>query len=140
MATEPLDAEGVLSASDKKWNGLPEETVMGHVHLHAADLEKTEQFYVNGLGFKVVTNYPGAIFTSTADYHHHIALNVWNGAGAPAPKRNSAGLNWFSLQFPDEETRSEAVTRLQDMGARVKKEGNVYIAEDPSEIKIQLRV
>ncbi|MFA1820998.1 VOC family protein [Virgibacillus oceani] len=140
MATEPLDTEGVLAAGNKAWKGLPEKTVMGHIHLHVADLEKTEQFYSNGLGFKVVTNYPGALFTSTADYHHHIGLNVWNGVGAPAPKRNSAGMNWFSLEFPDKETRFEAVERLRDMGANVTKEENNYIAEDPSEIQIQLRV
>ncbi|GAB3806110.1 VOC family protein [Virgibacillus kimchii] len=140
MATEPLDAEGVLGSGNKEWKGLPEATVMGHIHLHVAELEKTEEFYVNGLGFKVVTNYPGALFTSTGDYHHHIALNVWNGVGAPAPKRNSVGLNWFSLEFPDEKARAEAVERLEEMGARVEKEGNLYITEDPSENRIHLSV
>jgi catechol 2,3-dioxygenase len=140
MATEPLDTEGVLAAGNKEWKGLPEATVMGHIHLHVADLKKTEQFYMNGLGFNIVTNYPGALFTSTGDYHHHIGLNVWNGVGAPAPKRNSAGLNWFSLEFPDEKTRSEAVERLQEMGASVEKEENYYIAEDPSQIRVQLKV
>jgi catechol 2,3-dioxygenase len=139
MATEPLDAESVLATGNKEWKGLPETTVMGHVHLHVADLEKTEQFYIKGLGFDVVTNYPGALFTSTGNYHHHIALNVWNGAGAPSPRRNTVGMNWFSLEFPNEETRSEAVERLRDIGANVEKEGNYYIAEDPSKIRIQLK-
>lgn len=140
MATEPLDAEGVLAAGNKEWKGLPNETVMGHIHLHVADLEITEQFYTEGLGFNVVTNYPGALFTSTGNYHHHIGLNVWNGAGAPAPKRNSVGLNWFSLEFPDEKTRSETIERLHKMGANVEKKDNYYIAEDPSQNRIQLRV
>ena len=67
--------------------------VMGHVHLHVSELDKIESFYTKGLGFNVMKRYPGAIFTSTGDYHHHIALNVWNGEGARTPAKNSVGLN-----------------------------------------------
>src|SRR5690606_11798903 len=45
MATVALDAQGLLAESDKVWDGLPKDTVMGHIHLHVADLEETENFY-----------------------------------------------------------------------------------------------
>ncbi|OLN22162.1 glyoxalase [Domibacillus antri] len=140
MATEPLDGDSLLAESDAEWNGLPAETVMGHIHLHVSDLQKAEEFYTEGLGFKVVSLYPQAIFTSTGGYHHHIALNTWQGAGVPAPKENSVGLNWFTLVFPDDVSRENAVGNLQQMGASVKKEHNVYETADPSGNRIRLIV
>ncbi len=138
MATEPLDGESLLAESKKEWNGLPNETVMGHIHLHVANLAETEKFYKNGLGFDIVTTYPGALFTSTGDYHHHIGLNVWNGEGAKAPSRNSSGLNWFTLVYPNEKVREETVGQLKQVGADVKQESYHYITQDPSGNTIQL--
>ena len=67
---------------------MPEGTVMGHIHLHVSELEKTEEFYVKGLGFDVVNRYAGqALFISTGKYHHHVGVNVWNGIGAPTATR-----------------------------------------------------
>lgn len=137
MATEPLDAQGVLAESNKKWNGLPEETVMGHIHLHVSELKKTEEFY-NQLGFKVVTNYPGALFMSTHGYHHHIGLNVWNGEGAPAPAKNSAGLNWFVLEY-SEQAAEDAVQKLEIIDATVDQVSEGYKTVDPSGNTILLR-
>ena len=82
-----------------EWSGLPADTLMGHIHLHVADLQKTDEFYMKGLGFTVVNRFGGALFTSTGGYHHHIGLNTWNGVGAPAPKKNSVGLNWYTLSL-----------------------------------------
>ncbi|MDY0407715.1 VOC family protein [Virgibacillus soli] len=72
--TDPLDGDGLLAEKELDWNGLPTDTMMGHIHLHVADLQKTKEFYVKGLGFEVVTTYPGALFISTAKYHHHLGL------------------------------------------------------------------
>lgn len=105
---------------------------MGHIHLHVANLEAVKTFYIDGLGFQVVTNYPGALFTSTGNYHHHIGLNVWNGQEVPAPSKNSAGLNWYTLVFPDQEARKEAAQRLEIGGANVAREGDKFVTEDPS--------
>ncbi|WP_010529186.1 VOC family protein [Lentibacillus jeotgali] len=138
MSTEPLDADSLLAESDQEWKGLPEETVMGHIHLHVANLKSTEKFYADGLGFQVVTNYPGALFTSTGGYHHHIGLNIWNGENAPVPSDNSAGLNWYSLIFPDNESREEKVNNLERAGVSIQQENNAYIVNDPSGNEIHL--
>lgn len=112
---------------------------MGHIHLHVADLVETEEFYKNGLGFNIVTTYPGALFTSTGDYHHHIGLNVWNGEGAKAPAKNSAGMNWYSLVFSDEKVREETMAQLKQIGANVTQESDYYLTRDPSGNTIQLQ-
>lgn len=114
--------------------------VMGHVHLHVSELDKIESFYTKGLGFNVMTRYPGAIFTSTGDYHHHIALNVWNGEGARTPAKNSVGLNWYTLVFPNETSREKVIDQLQQVGASVVSEGDYYTTEDPSGNTIHLKL
>ncbi|OKL35597.1 VOC family protein [Domibacillus mangrovi] len=140
MATDPLDGESLLAESDSEWSGLPADTVMGHIHLHVSDLQKAEEFYVKGLGFTVVSHYPQAVFIATGGYHHHIALNTWQGAGAPAPKKNSVGLNWYTLVFPNEEARGQVMEQLQEIGASVMAEGDFFVTEDPSGNTIRLVV
>jgi catechol 2,3-dioxygenase len=140
MGTVQMDGEGVLGEAEDKWEGMPEDTLMGHIHLHVANLKETENFYVNGLGFNIVTRYPGALFTSTHDYHHHIGLNVWNGEGAKAPSKNSVGLNWFTLIFPDYEARERVVRQVEDMQVSVIKENDHYIACDPSGNTIRFEI
>jgi len=140
MATEQLDAEGILAESDAEWNGLPSGTVMGHIHLHVGDLQKAEEFYTKGLGFNVVSYYPQAAFLSTGGYHHHIAINTWQGVGAPKPPKNSVGLNWYTLVFPNETERENVIKQLKQLGAPVKKETDFYVTSDPSGNQIRLVV
>lgn len=138
MATEPLDGESLLAESHAEWSGLPADTLMGHIHLHVADLQKTDEFYVKGLGFTVVNRFGGALFTSTGGYHHHIGLNTWNGVGVPAPQKNSVGLNWYTLVYANEEARSKVIVQLEQIGAIVKQENDVYVTADPSGNEIHL--
>ncbi|MFC2947457.1 VOC family protein [Virgibacillus sediminis] len=140
MVTEPLNGDSLVAESDREWHGLPQKTVMGHIHLHVANLTDAEVFYKHGLGFDIVTTYPGALFISTAGYHHHIGLNIWNGEGAGKPSTNSAGLRWYSLVFPDGKARQEAVDRLEQAEFNVEKAGDAYRVEDPSGNKIHLIV
>ncbi|WP_226037191.1 VOC family protein [Aquibacillus saliphilus] len=142
MAVDPLDAEGILAElQGETWEGLPAETVMGHIHLHVAELQKTREFYSDGLGFDVVCQFgTQALFISTGHYHHHIGLNTWNGVGAPAPAENSVGLISFSLVFPSDEVRQEKVVQLQRLGYDVEEDNGVLITEDPSHNRIKLTV
>lgn len=132
MATEQLDANGILAESDAEWTGLPEDTLMGHIHLHVNDLKKADEFYTKGLGFQVVSYYPQAVFLSTGGYHHHIAINTWQGAGAPTPPKNSVGLNWYTLVYPDDAAREKVIKQLQQVGAEISKEANYYVTTDPA--------
>lgn len=138
MATVELDGNGLLAESDTEWTGLPSGTIMGHIHLHVGDLQKAEEFYTKGLGFTIVSYYPQAVFLSTGGYHHHIAINTWQGEGAPTPPKNSVGLNWYSLVFPDNAARESAIERLKQLGASVEKEADYYVTSDPSGNQIRL--
>ena len=142
MVTEPLKAEEVLAAgAGKPWEGLPSETVMGHIHLHVGNLEQAEEFYCKGLGFEVVTRYGGqALFVSADGYHHHIGLNIWNGRNIPAASKESVGLHTFTVHYPDLERRTEVVERLKDLGAEVRKENEDWETTDPFGLTIRLSV
>lgn len=140
MTTDPLDFRGLLAGVEQRpWPGLPAGTIMGHIHLHVSRLDMAETFYTKGLGFNVVNRYGGqALFISTGDYHHHIGLNTWNGVGAPTPPANSAGLRSYTMVYPDEGTRAEAIARLGELGAEVKEKEGEYHTADPSGNRIRL--
>ncbi|RDU38041.1 glyoxalase [Neobacillus piezotolerans] len=141
MTVDPLDFADLLSGGVAPWEGLPAETVMGHIHLHVAELRKVEEFYTKGLGFEVVNRFGSqALFISTAKYHHHIGLNTWNGVGAPRPDRNSPGLKSYTLVLPTEESRTAVVGNLKAIGADVTEENGTYATEDPSGNRIILVV
>jgi catechol 2,3-dioxygenase len=114
MATIPLDLDDVLAASGERAATVPEGTVIGHVHLQVSDLDQAERFYAGLLGFEVtVRGYPGALFVSAGGYHHHIGLNTWHSAGAPAPAPGAIGLRSFEVVLPDQEALEQTLERLR---------------------------
>lgn len=142
MTVDPLNFKDLLSeGKQQSWKGLPIGTVMGHLHLHVSELEKTEEFYSKGLGFEVVNRYGNqALFISTGKYHHHIALNTWAGVGAPTPTLNSVGLESFTIVLPDEAARNHILTQLKSIGASVEEENGAFVSYDPSGHRIYLEI
>ncbi|KAF0820002.1 Glyoxalase family protein [Bacillus sp. ZZV12-4809] len=142
MTVDPLDFPDLLSIGQQQsWKGLPAETVMGHIHLHVAEMANTEKFYTEGLGFEVVCRYGSqALFISSGKYHHHIGLNTWNGVGAPKPSENSAGLQSFKLIYENEAAIDQAVENLKSLGAPAAVENNQVTTKDPSGNRIILGV
>ena len=103
MGTVALDLDPIMAELPPGDDpGMPEGTVMGHVHLHVADLRASEEFYAGRLGLDVtVRSYPGALFLSRDGYHHHVGLNTWQGPGAPPPPPGSRGLEGFEVRLPN---------------------------------------
>lgn len=85
MTTARMDVEGVLQAAKAEpFKRLPEGTIMGHIHLHASNVPEAARYYLNTLQMEHIADYPGAQFMSYDHYHHHVAVNSWNGQGVPA--------------------------------------------------------
>jgi catechol 2,3-dioxygenase len=134
MATNPLDANGLLrSADDDDGPALPLGTVVGHVHLHVADLTAAERFYGEALGFDLVARYERqAAFYSVGGYHHHIGLNTWAGEGAPPPPPDSVGLESFTAWLQRASELSDLADRLDHVGVEHQAEFGTLRVRDPS--------
>jgi catechol-2,3-dioxygenase len=78
---------------------------LGHLVIRVRDLEKSEQFYTNVLGLKVMNKRPGAMTFMSADegMSHELAL-VPVGEEAPGPESTRVGLfhmAWEMQSFDD---------------------------------------
>lgn len=88
------------------------ETRIGHVHLKVADLPRALAFWRDKLGLTLMLERPGAAFLSAGGYHHHVALNTWESAGASPPPAHHTGLYHVALLYPDRATLATTVKRL----------------------------
>lgn len=84
------------------WNGAPEGTVIGHVHLRVGDPAEAEKWWREAVGLDTMARYgPQAVFLASGGYHHHIGVNSWRSAGAGRRDPRRAGLAWISLKSTD---------------------------------------
>jgi catechol 2,3-dioxygenase len=118
MDTLPLDIDDLLAQAQTDNLDAPVQAcVLGHMHLQVAEIEATEQFYCDVLGFDRVLRYGrSAGFVSAGGYHHHIGFNTWNSAGAAAPPAEALGLRYFTLQLPDEAALGRVKQQLEQAG------------------------
>ena len=63
----PLDLKELATLVDYDFDGLPANTVVGHVHLRIADVEKSHEFYVETVGFEVQQREEDCLFISAGD-------------------------------------------------------------------------
>ncbi len=140
MTTVALDVEDLLhAAGDERWAGMPEGTVIGHVHLFVGDLEQAAVFYHVGLGLdKVVWSYPGALFLSAGGYHHHLGTNTWATGAAPAGAGDARLLEW-EIVVPDTAEVQVVLASLERTGARVERDGTAGTARDPWGTALRVR-
>jgi catechol 2,3-dioxygenase len=133
MATAPLDTESVLAAgADAPWSGMPAGAVMGHMHLHVADIDTASRFYHDALGLdRTVWSYPGALFLSAGGYHHHLGLNTWAGAHAASPSEDEAQLLDWRIVLPTADDVRAAAARLGDAGHAVTSANGESTVRDP---------
>ena len=140
LASDPLDfADVVRSAGDTRWAGMPMGTVMGHVHLHVADMARAAEFYHAALGLdKMVWDYPGALFLAAGGYHHHLGLNTWAGARAPNPTDDDARLLEWRIVLSSAHDVQKAAASLAAAGNAVIADGGDCIATDPWGTRVRL--
>lgn len=118
LATDPVDAAAIVaSAGGRPWTGMPAGTTMGHVHLHVGDLERTQTFYGDGIGFDRMTwSYPGALFLGASGYHHHLGTNLWAGPQAQPASSDEARLLEWTIEVPTADDVRAVVASVQREG------------------------
>jgi catechol 2,3-dioxygenase len=96
---------------------LDPRTTIGHVHLKVSDLERSERFYCDVLGFHVTARYGSdAVFLSAGDNHHDLGLNTWQSRGGPPPPAGTTGLFHVAIRVPTRRQLAELLIRLRDAG------------------------
>ncbi|WEX11657.1 VOC family protein [Chelativorans sp. AA-79] len=112
MKTLRLDFRDLLEAAgDETWNGVPDGTVIGHVHLRVGDPAEAETWWHEALGLETMARYgPSAVFLASGGYHHHVGANAWHSAGAERRDPARAGLSWVTFN----DTRAPGERTLED--------------------------
>jgi hypothetical protein len=98
MTTERLDVDGLLSTlgeRDAGWQGAPEGTVIGHVHLRAGDVERRRNGGTRPGSTRWSITARRRCFSS-GGYHHHIGNNIWKSRGA-GRARPTGGLSFVEM-------------------------------------------
>ncbi len=134
MPSDALDIEGLLAdASPGRWQGFPEGSKVGHVHLQVGAIAPAEQFYSGVLGLGVTCRYPGGTFFAADGYHHHIATNIWNSRGAGVREYPSTGLASLDIHVGRD--------RLREIGERAQASvasADRFVLSDPWGTEIAL--
>ena len=124
LTTMPLDVASLLGELDdpvsEPFDGQPDGTVMGHVHLKVASIPETVTFYRDVLGFGLMAQLGvQAAFLAAGGYHHHIGANTWESAGAAPPPPGTAALRRATIVLPDAAERDRIFERLAANGYAV---------------------
>lgn len=139
MGTKEMDFQGVIDANEgRPFDGMPSDTIIGHMHLSVTNLEQSIAFYNDLFGMDVMTTYGSqAAFMATAGYHHHLGLNTWQHRTERA-RINYPGLRKFELNIPNEEDLAYFMKVFKDKGMVEVQDGTSSMIQDPDGIGIRI--
>jgi catechol 2,3-dioxygenase len=118
----PRQIQGNLVPSASPARPIDPGVQIGHVHLRTADIDRVRAFYVDVLGFEVISelrDVPGwgttgdALFVSAGGYHHHLGFNTWKSAAGPPQPDGVTGLHHVAVRYPSRATLGDALLRLR---------------------------
>ena len=119
---------------------------IGHVHLRTADIDRVRDFYVDVLGFDVMTamrDVPGwggtgdVLFVAAGGYHHHLGFNVWRGHNVPAVPADVVGLRHWTVVLEDAAQVAAVAERVRAAGLEHEAAGGGLTVRDPWDIKVR---
>jgi catechol 2,3-dioxygenase len=132
MKTDHLDINNlILEAVPGRWERLPEDTVMGHVHLQVGAIAPAEAFFGGVLGFDTTARVPGGSFFGSGGYHHHFAANIWNSRNAPVRTGPATGLANVEIVSADPARLAGIATKAERAGIVVEGQPSRFSLRDP---------
>ncbi len=137
---EQMDVEDVVKNARPEFDGMPNGTTMGHIHLHVGDIDASRDFFLDvlGLGFKFPMGQ--AIFMASGDYHHHLGANLWKGRNLPAPATlDQQGLR-ASIWEGSQSDYDYVIDRLNANNIAFENTGSELIFNDNSGLKTIIRL
>ena len=133
MDTIHLDPNAYLGThldAGRLQRATADPAVVGHVHLQVGDTATAKDFYVGALGFEATFEMPSALFVSAGGYHHHMAMNTWNSAGA-GPRVPALGLGRVDIVLPGADDLGALTSRLRARGLQFRDDGRTVEVDDP---------
>jgi len=104
---------------------------VGHVHLQVGDVASAREFYIDRLGFEQTASFGSqALFVSAGGYHHHMAMNTWNSAGA-GPRLPALGLARVDITVPTADDLGALTERMHHFGVQTRDDGRTLDFDDP---------
>jgi catechol 2,3-dioxygenase len=137
MTTLPLDVDNLIAelpdGGPQPFAGLPDATVMGHIHLKVASIPETVAFYRDVIGFALMASLgPYAAFLSAGGYHHHLGANTWESAGAQPAPEGTATLRQATIVLPDQAELDRVLARVEMAEVPVEEGPEGRLISDPS--------
>ena len=131
---DPLDLNALLDsvANEEPEESVDPDTIVGHLHLHVGDLQESTQFYVQVVGFEIMTYLPSAVFVAAGGYHHHVGFNTWRGPGVPPAPEGAVGLRHFTVVLRDDAELTALRERARAAGVPVEDAAGGAVLRDPS--------
>ena len=87
---------------------------VGHLVLNVRDVETSERFYTQVLGFEVAKKSPIGTFLTCGRIHHDLAL--FQAEDVATPVKGRVGLNHFAIQVEGMDELKEVCRRLKENG------------------------
>ena len=143
QVNRPLDVEDLKQVSGDILSTLDVKTVIGHVQLNVSDIERSESFYKDTLGFKLrETDYRSVRYLSGNDYHHHVSLRHSQILELDKPDDNHMGLDYVTFHLQHDQAMQALKNHLDEMGVDYfyNKGKNILNVDDPDGIHIWFRV
>lgn len=135
--TIAMDAQGVINEAKETFTQMNNQTILGHVHYYVTDLNATQAFYVDALGFDLKLDYGHqAKFMASGMYHHHIGANTWKGTHLKAPLEDDLGINHMVISTTKDLT--EINQSLLDKGYLPIYKDNTISVKDNSGIPLKI--
>lgn len=134
MGSEAIDFDSLLALTDTEndtFAAAPSGMRIGHIHLRAGNIEDARAFYAAALGLDITSGRADAVFLSSGRYHHHVALNTWQSAGAGQRNPNATGLAGFNLLASEQSVLEAVKVRLSSAGIEIKEGAGSLSVSDP---------
>ena len=137
--TKPLDLRSLVA--DAAARDEVATCDVGHIHLMASDVDRTNAFYRDVVGLDERQRFgPQATFLAEGLYHHHLGANAWQSAGAPAAPASAPGLEAFELRLRSADAVEAAAARVEAAGVQVERTDTGVAFRDPDTNVVRLSV
>lgn len=141
MATMALDLQSLLTdGNPDRFDGMPDNTNMGHIHLQVNDLAAAVHFYHDILGFDKMATMPGAGFLGAGGYHHHLGVNVWRSRHSEPRPANALGLRHYEILLPATDSLKPVISSLEVHQINFDYKNDEIMLRDPAGNNIVIRV